>query len=66
MILDSTESSRSLECVYSSEGAIGGYHIDEKIMCFLQLHDDFAEFSSILLIYALLHPMIDLNTKYNI
>ena len=66
MILDSTKSSQSLECIHASEGAIRGLHVVEKITCLLQIHDDFYEFSSILLIFALFRSMIDLNTKYNI
>ena len=45
---------------------MGGYHAIGKMIYLLQLHDDFAEFSSIFLIYDSLHPMIDLNTKLNI
>ena len=44
MFLDSMESYQSLGCVHASEGAMGDHHVDEKITCFMQLHDDFYDF----------------------
>ena len=38
------ESPQVLECAHANEGAMEGYHADEKITCLLQLHDDFADF----------------------
>ena len=49
-ILVSMESPQSLECAHVNEGAMEGHHTDERITCLLQLHDDFADFSSISLI----------------
>ena len=46
-ILVSTEISQSLESSHANEGDIEGHHIGEMITCFLRLHDDFADFSSI-------------------
>ena len=51
-ILVSTESPCSLECVHANDGAMEGHHIDERITCLLRLHDDFADFSLISLIFA--------------
>ena len=50
MILNSTESSRSLGLVHTSKGAMGGHHVDNKIACLLQLHDNSVDFFSISLI----------------
>ena len=47
MILVSTKSSRSIAFDHTNEGAIEVHHVGERITCFLQLHDDFADFSSI-------------------
>ena len=52
MILVFTGSTRSLESAYANEGAIEGHYTSESITCFLLLDDDFADFSSILLISA--------------
>ena len=51
-ILVSTESPQSLESAHANEGVVEGYHVGERITCFLRLHDDFVDFSSILLISA--------------
>ena len=40
-----------------------GHYVDEKIICLLQVYDDFSDYSFFLLIFALLCPMVDLITK---
>ena len=50
--LVSMESPRSLESTHANEGAIEELHAGEMITCLLRLLDDFADFSSILLISA--------------
>ena len=42
------------------------HHAYENITCLLQLQDEFAYFSSFSLISAMLHPMVDLITKFNL
>ena len=49
-ILVSTESPRSLDAAHANEGAIEGHHAGEMIICLLRLHDDFVDFSLILLV----------------
>ena len=46
------ESSQSLKYAHANEVAIEVHHVGERITCLLRLHDDFADFSSILLIFA--------------
>ena len=52
LILVSMESPHSLESAHANEEIIEGHHADERIMCLLQLHGDFADFSSISLVSA--------------
>ena len=42
---------------------MGGHNVDENITCFLHMHNEFVDFSSISLISAPLHPLIDLIIK---
>ena len=51
-ILVPTKSPRSLESIHANEGAIERHHVGKMITCLLQLHDDFVNFSSILLVSA--------------
>ena len=51
-ILVSTETPHSLKSAHVNEGAIEEHHTSEMITCFMQLHDDFTDFSSISLISA--------------
>ena len=44
------ESPQSLESSHDNEGSIERHHIGKTITCFLPLHDDFADFSSISLV----------------
>ena len=50
MILVSTKIPRNLESVHANDGIIEGHHVGETITCFLGLHDDFADISSISLV----------------
>ena len=51
-ILVSMKNPRSLESAHANEGDIKEHHIDKMITFFPRLHDDFTEFSSILLVSA--------------
>ena len=61
MILISTESPWNLKSAHANEGAIEGHHVGEMIICFMRLHDDFADFFSDFARFSL---MVSLITKF--